>query len=83
MDDATKTIDLPEGWIETAYTWCEYMARRKDRDSAGAADSFSLYQYQIQTLREMVTAIDAADEVIFETSAGSGVPRWLWDEGGW
>jgi len=71
----TGTIDAPEGWVEVAYDYCEYMAQRKDKDATSWKDTFALYEGKVQQMIEMSSTDDSLGEMIF--TGNSLVPTWL------
>lgn len=69
-------VDCPEGWIEVAYDYAEYMALRKDRDPRWE-ESYQMYQDKVGVLLEAGSYINAPGEFIFD--GGGMVPTWLAD----
>lgn len=73
----TGNIDCPEAWVEIAYFYCEFMARRKDKDYEGAKDSFEQYGLMIDNMITNGDYLNATDEFVFH---GAGwLPGWLVD----
>lgn len=77
ITNGTGNIDCPEAWVEVAYFYCEYMARRKDRDYDAARESFEQYGMMIDNMVANGDYVNAPDEFVF---AGAGwLPGWLVD----
>jgi hypothetical protein len=80
-DTTTKAanIDLPAGWEELATDFATYRALMKDRD-----DRWQAYkQFYDENLASIIeTDARFTDQMgMITTPSGSGVPRWLYDEG--
>ena len=67
LDIATGTgdIDCPEAWVEVAYFYAEFMARRKDRDYEAAKESFEQYGMMIDNMITNGDYMNAPDEFTF------------------
>ena len=73
-------IDVPDGWLELAYDYAEYMALRKDRDPRWQ-ESYQMYEKRVQEMIEMGSYNTAPNEFVW---SGSGVlPSWLVSDYGW
>jgi hypothetical protein len=74
--DNSTNIDLPEGWLECAYDYCEYMALRKDRDSRWQ-ESLQAYEAKVDSMiRNVDNYMDSPEEVFFDSPTGP-LPGWL------
>jgi len=69
------SIDSPEAWTEVAYFYCEYMARRKDRDLEYAMESKGQYESLIASMIENGDYANAPDE--FTWNGRNYLPDWL------
>ncbi len=68
-------VDAPEGWVEVAYFYCEYMARRKDRDMEMSGEAKQQFEMLIGSMIENGDYTNAPDEF---TWTGTGyLPDWL------
>lgn len=72
-------VDAPEAWIEVAYFYCEYMARRKDRDMEWAMDSKNQYDSLINSMIVNGDYTNAPDEFIW--NGRNYLPDWLVNPG--
>lgn len=73
----TGNIDCPEAWVEIAYFYCEYMARRKDRDFEAAQESFNQYGMMIDNMITNGDYLNAPGEFLF--TGTHHLPTWLTD----
>lgn len=75
VTSGTGNIDVPTGWLELAYDYCEYMALRKDRDPRWQ-EAYQMYESKIQDLIDMGEYINAPGE--FTPAGPHGIlPTWL------
>lgn len=73
--NGTGNIDVIEAWLEPALDYCEYMAQRKDKDSASWKDTFQIYEAKVQAMIEQSSTDDAMGEFVF--TGTSIIPAWL------
>lgn len=70
-------VDCPDGWVEIAYFYCEYMARRKDRDYEAAQEAFNQYGSMIDNMIQNGDYVNAPGE--FTMGRQGYLPNWLTD----
>lgn len=69
-------IDCPEGWLELALDYAEYMALRKDRDERWK-DAYALFNEKLTSMIQQGDYLNVAGE--FSWDGPTPVPRWLTD----
>jgi len=75
ITSGTGNVDCPEAWLEVAYFYCEYMARRKDKDYEAAQESFTQYGLMIDNMIANGDYLNAPGEFIM--ARGGWLPDWL------
>lgn len=72
-------LDMPEGWVEVALDYAEYLALRRDRQIDMMAEVLSQYERKIGDMAGLVEpsvgALDANNEMVFE--GPFPLPAWL------
>lgn len=74
----TGNIDCPDHWMEVAYDYCEYMAKRKDRDPSWK-EAHDLYEGKIADMINNGDYLNAPDEVVWD--GPYALDRWLVEPG--
>lgn len=77
ITSGTGDVDCPEPWLEIAYFYCEYMARRKDRDMEMSQESFQQYGLMIDNMIANGDVLNAPNEFVLGRSGW--LPQWLTD----
>ena len=77
VTNGTGNVDVAEAWYEAALDYAQYMAERKDQQTAVWKDTFGLYQQKVQTMIEQSATDGAAGEMVF--TGTSMIPHWLSD----
>lgn len=75
ITSGTGNVDAPEGWVEVAFFYCEYMARRKDRDMEMAMESMQQFQSLIASMIENGDYNNVPDEFLW--NGRTYLPDWL------
>lgn len=74
----TGNVDLPDIWLELAYDYAEYMAKRKDRDPSWK-EAHDLYEGKIADMINNGDYLNAPDEVVWD--GPYALDRWLVEPG--
>lgn len=71
-----NTLDIPEGWQDLVALYCEYVAKRKLRDSTWS-EAKQLYDESLENL--VAVSRDYTDSPRSLIYRGSAVPQWLYE----
>lgn len=70
-------LTVPEGWEDLIVHYCEYRARRKDRDPTWQ-EAKALYEEEVERMGSMLRHLHDQQQFI-TTPSGAGIPAWLYD----
>lgn len=79
MVNDTDTAEIPSGWDDMVVLYCEYVAKRKDKDPTWQ-EAKGLYEERLSTMVDITRQWHDQERTIF---FGNGaIPEWLYGGGG-
>lgn len=74
--ELAKYLEIPEGWQDAVVDYCDYMAKRKDRDPQWQI-AYQAYEDKIDSMVNVTRHLHDSAQFI-TTATGVGVPSWLY-----